>query len=90
MKVRVELTVMEGWADHPGNRMAEHLDREYDLPAIPRKGDYLDTGRGDEPVEVVFWPMDGRAPLVRLRRTYTLSESMDDVLAVLASLGWER
>ena len=90
MRVRVEWTLVEGWSDKQSGRAAETVSRDYELPAVPRKGDYIDTGYGDEPVDVVFWPLDESPPTLRLRYGYTADASMDDVLTELQPHGWTR
>ena len=82
MRVTVAATVIEGYSDKPSGRSMERWESDYDLPAVPRAGDYVDTGYGEHPVEYVYWSRD--EVRVILRTIYTLSESMDYALAALS------
>jgi hypothetical protein len=82
MRVIVAATVIEGYSDKPTGRSLERWEAEFDYPAVPRAGDYIETGYGDHPVEYVSWGRNGGV-LVHLRTIYTTSDSMDAALARL-------
>jgi hypothetical protein len=82
MKVRAQVTVYEGYSDKLTGRLFETVELEYDLLAVPRTGDYIETGYGDLMVERAFWSMGGEVTL-RLQPIYTLDESQETVLAHL-------
>ena len=82
MKVLIAATVIEGYSDKPTGRGMERWESDYDLPAVPRVGDYVDTGYGECTVEYVYWSRE--EVRVILRTIYTLGESMDYVLSRLS------
>lgn len=84
MKVRVDGTVIEGYADKPTARLSESYDLECEMVGVPRVGDYVETGYGSHRVKTVFWDTSGEPPTVRLEVIYTCAETMEVVLVALA------
>jgi hypothetical protein len=82
MKIQVHATVIEGYSDKPTGRLSESIVMDYDLPAVPRKDDYIGTAYGDQPVDWVWWGRDGSVT-VHIKTIYTLAENLDYVLGVL-------
>ena len=82
MKCRVQVLVIEGFSDAPTNRLSETVEWEAEFPAVPRVGDLIETGYGDQEVRHVFWSRT--TATLRLDRIYTGRDSLDDVRAALA------
>ena len=95
VKVQLQATIMEGWSDKAGRRMAWR-SIEVALPAIPRVGDYFDSEAVHGRVETVFWNLDGSVA-VRLASSYTgndykdgtMEENFDRRIAALDAEGWQ-
>ena len=87
MHIRLHLDV--AYESHPQKRRTR-LERDVDLIAVPRVGDWVDlTGAGvAQPVDrVVFTPLNGHVDVI-LEPVEASDEQMKELLHVLPAAGW--
>lgn len=84
MKVRVQATVYEGYSDALTGKLLDRVEVEYEMPAVPRSGDYVLTGYGDHRVATVFWSADGSVTL-QLDPIYTGADSQEEAIAAFGA-----